>query len=302
MKYIFRYKCFLYLLWLVCGLSYNPSLGYGQHFTVNRETLGKINDSRLNELSGLQPSHSYSNMFWCHNDSGDTSQIFLIDDKAKLQGVYLLQGIQTKDTEDITSFRRGGKSYLILADIGDNRAVRNEIVLYIFQEPEWFKGKLEYVIPKKAIQTFRIKYVDRPRDAEALFVDPQDGRCYIIAKRDFHVGIYPVDIAEAASGQTQVIRSVSTLPLTFVTSADISRNGDAILIKNLTNIFLWQRQNNESIVEVLSKPFNSLPYEVEPQGEAICFGSENSYFYTISERPLGLDSYLYRYNIMSPNK
>ena len=269
-----------------------------QQNAVERQTLGRIKDSQLQELSGLIPSALYPKMFWVHNDSGDVGRIFLIDDKAQLKGVYTLEGIQAKDTEDIARFQREGKSYLVLADIGDNRAIRTDIKIYIFQEPEWNAEKITYLIPKESIQTLRLKYVDKPRDAEAIFVDPLDGRCYIITKRDLHVGVYPVSLDKTNSNQTPILKPLVSLPLTFITAVDISSDGRLILLKNLTSVFLWQRRYGESIVSLFNRPYTRLTYQVEPQGEAICFGLDNSAFYTISERPLGLDSYLYQYNIM----
>ncbi|MGO3107240.1 MAG: hypothetical protein ACTIJ8_02135 [Sphingobacterium sp.] len=236
-------------------------------------------------------------MFWVHNDSGDSSRIFLIDNKAQLKGEYTLSGVDAKDMEDIAIFQRDGKSFVVLGDIGDNRAVRSEIMLYVFAEPEWIDGQTSYTIPQQAIQTIRLKYADKPRDAEAIFVDPLDGRAYLIAKRDFHVGVYPVDLHAKKAGNVQLLKQLVQLPLTFITAADISFDGRFLLLKNLTGVFLWERQNDESIRQLFTRAYIQLPYAPEAQGEAICFGTENSIFYTISERPFGLDSYLYRYNI-----
>jgi len=288
------YRCIHYAIVFIV-LNFSVPEANGQKYTVERQALGKIKDSRLQELSGLISSFLYPNMFWVHNDSGDMSRIFLLDDKAQLKAVYTLAGVHTKDTEDIARFQRDGKSFLVLADIGDNRALREDIKIYIFKEPEWNRGQSEYIISEEAIHTIRLKYADKPRDAEAMFVDPVDGNGYIIAKRDLNVGVYPVVFNDRDS--TQILKPVVNLPLTFITSADISDDGHEVLLKNLTHVFLWKRKNHEPIKSLFARSFEQLSYDPEPQGEAICFGMENSVFYTISERPLGLDSYLYRYKI-----
>lgn len=266
--------------------------------TVPRETLGKVKDSALGELSGLIQSNKYPNKFWTHNDSGDSARIFLIDNKAALEATYYLSGIKAVDIEDIAKYTWEGRSYLVVGDIGDNLAVRSEVQLYIFEEPDWHAGLKEVRIPKEKIRTLRIRYPDKPRDAEALFVDPQSLTCYLISKRDFKVGLYAVNILQSTSESIRV-ESKTNLPFTFITSADISDDGRWILVKNLTEIFLWQRSAEASVVQTLQQKPIKLPYQPEPQGEAICFDRDSSIFYTISERPLGLDSYLYRYSINS---
>lgn len=292
----FSYKQFAWLLCFIV-LFFIIKSGYGQNYTVGRHALGKLRDGKLQELSGLKQSILHSNMFWVHNDSGDSSRIFLIDNEAQLKGEYMLAGVDAKDVEDIAIFQHDGKSFVVLADIGDNRAVRSEIMLYVFAEPEWNAGQSAYTIPRQAIRTIRLKYADKPRDAEAIFVDPIDGRGYLIAKRDFHVGVYPVDLHAKKVDEAQLLKQLVQLPLTFITAADISADGRFLLLKNLTGVFLWERQNDESMRQLFTRAYIQLPYAPEPQGEAICFGTENSIFYTISERPFGLDSYLYRYNI-----
>ncbi|QBQ42145.1 hypothetical protein E2P86_13690 [Sphingobacterium psychroaquaticum] len=282
---------FLLLQTFVCASTVSAQ-------TVPRETLGKVKDSALGELSGLIQSNKYPNKFWTHNDSGDSARIFLIDNKAALETTYWLSGIKAVDIEDIAKFKWEGRSYLVVADIGDNLAVRNEVQLYIFEEPDWHAGLKDVHIPKEKIRTLRMRYPDKPRDAEALFVDPQSLTCYLISKRDFKVGLYAVNIMQSPS-ESILLEPKTNLPFTFITSADISDDGRWILVKNLTEVFLWERNLGVSVVLTLQQKPIKLPYQPEPQGEAICFDQDSSVFYTISERPLGLDSYLYRYSINS---
>ena len=257
-----------------------------------QKALGEIIDKQLSELSGII-SANQSSYFWVHNDSGDDARIYLINKKGKLMCSYQLESIDVKDCEDIARVMINGKSFLILADIGDNRAHRKHVKLYIFPEPVYKDGDLSIVIPKRKIRTITLQYKDGPRDAEALFVDPIDRQLYIVSKRDFQSTVYKSNVFNDIKKNLSILTPVQKLPFTFVTSADISPSGDAVLIKNLTQIFYWKRKRSESIEETLSKKPISIPYEVEPQGEAIAFGLEGEGFYTVSERPFGLKSYLY---------
>lgn len=271
----------------------------GQDQMVHREVLGKIKDSRLNELSGIVASRKMPNMFWTHNDSGDSARIFLIDSQAKLRCIVSLEGVDAVDVEDIAWYEQDGKSYLLLADIGDNRGVRQDIQLYHFEEPACREGEAYVTIPQQAIKRINMRYEDKARDAEALFVDPTDKKAYLIAKRDLRVGVYPIDFQHAPSGSSLSLKRSLTLPMTFITAADISTDGSHIIIKNIGQVFLWQRTKGMSIHETLVQPPRSLYYRPEPQGEAICFGANDYVFYTVSERPLGLEAYLYRYQMQT---
>lgn len=254
--------------------------------------LGEIVDKQLSELSGIINAQQ-SPYFWVHNDSGDDARVYLIDKKGKLLCTYELESIDVKDCEDIARVMIKGKSFLILADIGDNRARRKSIKLHIFPEPYYKNGDRSIVIPKDEIRTVTLRYKDGPRDAESLFVDPIDHQLYIISKRDFQSIVYKANVFNDKKNNSSTLRPSLKLPFTFATSADISPSGDAILIKNLTQVFYWKRNRNESIEQTLSKKPMIIPYEVESQGEAIAFGLEGEGFYTVSERPLGLKSYLY---------
>lgn len=254
--------------------------------------LGEIVDKQLSELSGIINAKQ-SSYFWVHNDSGDDARVYLINKKGKLVCTYKLESIQVKDCEDIGRVMIKGKSFLILADIGDNRARRKNIKLHIFPEPVYKDGDQLVSIPKDDIRTVTLRYKDGPRDAEALFVDPTDHQLYIVSKRDFQSTVYTATVFSNSKKNFSMLTPVQKLPFTFVTSADISPSGDAILIKNLTQIFYWKRRRGGSIEQALSQKPVSIPYEIESQGEAIAFGLEGEGFYTVSERPFGLKSYLY---------
>lgn len=270
----------------------NPSV-YGQD--ANRVSLGKVSDSRITEISGIIPYSYQSGYFWVHNDSGDASNIYLIDSLTNVNLVVHLEGVNLIDLEDIAYVHYQGENHLLLADFGDNLRKREVLKLYLIKEPQWRAGTNRLEIPKEDITTISFRYADKKRDAEALFVDPLDNQVYIISKRDFKSQVFSFPLF-SETGEVQVLEPLMELPFTFTTAADINRDGTEIVIKNVSNIYYWQRDPKETILTTLQKEFKKLPYTIEPQGEAIAFDRENRYFYTISERPLGLDSYLYKYS------
>ena len=88
---------------------------------------------------------------------------------------------------------------ITIADIGDNRAVRNNVTLYQFEEPKVQTGKESMRIDE--VEVMNITYKEGPRDAEALAYDPIGGNLVIFSKRDEKIKVY---LFEFSAGQKEV--------------------------------------------------------------------------------------------------
>lgn len=256
----------------------------------------KLEAVAINEASGLEASKNNKGLLWTHNDSGDQARIFLLSKDAACIGTYYLEGVEARDWEEIGSMEQDGVTFLIVGDIGDNRAKYQLVYLHVFEEPTRGLEDSVYVdtIRKADIKTFALTYPDGARDAESLFFDPLSKRLYIITKRELEVGLYSCDLSSEAA-QPLMLQKEANLPYTFITSAAISRDGTELLIKNLLEVHYWKRKTGENIKDMLQRPSIKLPYKAEPQGEGICFAENGNGYYTISERPFGLNSYLIFY-------
>ncbi|TJZ63107.1 hypothetical protein FAZ15_02080 [Sphingobacterium olei] len=286
-----RFNVKFFLLYLCFAIHY---CAIAQDSIYEKKTLGKILNSKLGEISGIIPSATCPHHFWVHNDSGDNATIYLIDTLCNLRCQFNLENIKAVDIEDIAWLKIDNIPYILLADIGNNKRDREILSFYLFEEPKFSGDQTVVTVAKSSIREIKVRYADKKRDAEAVFVDPVDNQVYIISKRDLRVGVFDFKIPPIAN-HVLTLDAKLTLPFTFATAADISRDGRQVLIKTLTNIYHWNRNSNSSIIETLLASPVGIPYEVEPQGEAIAFDPHSANFYTISERPLGLDSYLYRY-------
>lgn len=285
---IARTKVLLVIVFLLPGLRI-----YAQNnkdYFKTQIPLGELVDVQLKEVSGIVAASKGEN-FWVHNDSGDGANIYLINREAKLLQKFMLEDIKAVDCEDIDLVKIGGKNYLILADIGNNIEKRTWANLYIFPEP--LRGD-SAVIAKKNIRSIFVKFPGQKRlDAESIMVDPRDNMLYIVSKREFRSTIYSAPIFKNTKQQYFTLNRVAELPFTFATASAIDPTGKEMLIKNITQIFYWRRNPGESWAEVVQRKPVEVPYVVEAQGEAITFDNTGRGFYTISERPFGLKSYLY---------
>lgn len=291
---------YLSLFFLIL-FAVNTAALQAQELAVDRNTVGKLKSPKLNEISGMIFNLDGSGI-WCHNDSGDQSRFFLINAKGDLIAEYHLEGANFIDVEDIARMSWKGENYLCIADIGDNLAKRESTILYLVKEPEsdTSKRNQKYVIAAEDMFKVTLRYSDGPRDAEAIFIDPVTLELVLITKRELNVRAYAVPLIDANTQtfkRNHILKDFIELPLTFVTAADVSRDGSGILVKNLLEVYYFPRKNKEHILKALQRPSIKQSYFPEPQGEAIAFSWDGTRFYTTSERPLGLEAYIYQYKL-----
>lgn len=281
------YKTLVVSIMLLLSLS----ASYAQEFM----RLGKITHSSITEISGIVPYSYERGYFWVHNDSGDGPYIYSIDSLGNLLQKVTIKGIRPIDVEDIGRVSYKNENYLLLADIGNNLRNREILSLYLIKEPKIDNTHKEITVNLE--RHIQIKYADKRRDCEAVFIDPLDNRVYLVSKRDFESTVFSFSLLEENKGDEVIeLHPLLTLPFTFTTAADISKDGKHILIKNLTTVYYWERKEGEKLTETLKRKPKQMPYKVEPQGEAICFDLDQRVYYTVSERPFGLDAFIYKYH------
>ena len=261
-----------------------------QEIFRSAEAKGTIENRDINEASGLAASINRTNMLWTHNDSGDSAILFLINQYGASVAQYSLKGAKNRDWEDIATGPGPDdeKSYIYVGDIGDNRAQHEIKTIYRVEEPQSLSatGITDFDV-------INFKYPDGKRDAESLFVDPLSKDIYILSKREAKIGVY---VASYPQSTTEVItlEKLSSIPYHQTVAADISADGQEILLKTYSKVYYWKR-NNRSISDTLSSPPISVKYQIEPQGEAIAWQRDGLGFYTLSEKLMGIEPVLYNY-------
>lgn len=242
----------------------------------------------LEEASGIADSRLNAGMLWVQEDSGNPPELSLLSHQGAFVKSIPVKAAVNTDWEDIAL--AGGPdpvlSYLYIADIGDNDQKRENI--NILRAPEVAATATEI-----NVETFPVKYEDGPHDAEAIIVEPGSLDIYIITKRDARSGVYVVRYPYTTATFNVAVKAAE-LPYSGVVSTAIQSDGGAVAVKDYLSIRLYNRLPGEKISAVLSKPFTSLPYQVEQQGEAICFTNDGKYYFTLSEKTGGTVS-LMRY-------
>ena len=203
-----------------------------------RFKLGRIEHKDIKESSGLAASRKHPGVYWTHNDSGNGPYLFAITREGKFLAEYGVASARNNDWEAITVDDQG---HLYVADIGNNDLKRDRVLVYRLAEPDpstaGKKGKGPTLRPN---QVWRLKYPDKPFDAESFFV--HDGRGYVVSKLlvGKNAGVYSFDLA-AQAGDAAALEHVCDLPIRSpVTDASISDDAAKLAVMTVTGPNLFQ--------------------------------------------------------------
>ena len=277
----------------------------------NRIDLGIVQNSKIDEASGISSSKNNSQLVWVHNDSGDLPKIYGVGMDGSHLGSLRLKGILARDWEDMCIGPGPKKNidYLYVADIGDNFSKFKKKRIHRFKEPIInLKANSPFDLKIKDFDTIVFTYPDGNRDAEALMIDPITKDLYILSKRESLVSIYRLPFPQSTSkvieaekvGIFEVSPEKSYRRSDQITAADISPDGKRIIIKTYYEIIMINNFDN-NISSALSSKQIKLDYTPARGGEAICWSWDQSGYYTISEQIRDFPVHLYFYPFLSEN-
>lgn len=278
---------------------------FAKHRLVDNKRLPEshLYSKEMDETSGLVASAINTDIYYAHNDSGDTSRFFAMTADGKLKTTIYFAGDKkerfgVRDCEDIAVGPGPvkGKSYVYIGDIGDNGSSRKFITVYRTEERKvWGVDSIAHTQPVP----LNLKYPDGAKDAEAMAIDPIEKLLYIITKRGDSVGVYTAPLNYKANDTITLTFKTKLFftgikPFKWITAADVSADGKKILVKSYEKVYYWQRPANQAIWQVLKTTPKELTYKQEKQGEAIAFTPDGNGYYTTSE---GVYAPIYYYNI-----
>jgi hypothetical protein len=257
-----------------------------------------LHDARLDEISGMATSRRHPGVLWVHNDSDGPAELFAIDAEGTVLATVLLNGSENRDWEDIAAFERGGISYLMIADTGDNGGLRSSLELAIVEEPA------ELVDQTVAVAwTQRFRWPDGPRDTEAAGIDPLDGNLYLVSKKRVPAELWRLPLSSDLAASIEVAERIGTLagivqptnddlernPVfgryrSQITGMDISRDGLRMAVLNYRAAYVYQRVPSEPWNEALQRLPLEVPYPWMAQAEGITWSANGQSLWIGTER------------------
>ncbi len=261
--------------------------------------IATLADGRIDESSGLAAGRNRPGVFWTHNDSGDAARLYAFDRKGRRLATCTLEGVEADDWEDLASVRRGGRSLLVVADIGDNLWSRSECVLYLLEEPAVGTAAEPVSGTVPVLRTIRFVYEGGPRDCEALGVDPATGRFYFVTKEGIRCKVFELAVPDevlapsktadeppAAPGgadkplTARLIGEIATSP---VVAMDISPDGRRAIVLTYADALEFVRAGGETWRQAFARKPRAVRMPRRRQGEAICYGPDGRTLYLTSE-------------------
>jgi len=261
--------------------------------------LGEVQNVVLDEASGLVASRQHGGVIWAHNDGGENPGLFAIATDGTDLGFHPLDIDGVSDVEDMAILSGPLGDHILLADIGDNGALRPSIRIFRFAEPD-----PAVIAPITDVEVFDYVYPDRPHNAEVLLVDDANGQIVIVTKEQQVVDGVPPELGptapsfvfegplDAQSGGPLELRLVGTLdtprletrtitetpnPITLLgfggvpTGGDVSPDGMLIALRTYETIWLWPRVTERTVAEALASEPCQVRVAPEVQGEAVAF-------------------------------
>lgn len=257
--------------------------------------LGTLEDSSINESSGLVASRANPGLYWTHNDSGGGPFIYALDDRGGRRGVWRVTDAGARDWEDIAAGPgpQPNTNYLYIGDTGDNGGKRAEIVVYRIPEPpvtsaDLPSSKIEPRLTDTA-EVIRFSYPDGKHNAEALMVHPQTGDIYIVTKTPFdNPSIYqataPFDIAKVTT-----LKRVGELNMPgffggIITGGDISPDGRQVALCDYVQGYeIVLTDAKAAFNTIWQQPLTPIGLGKRKQGEALAYRLDGKALLATSE-------------------
>ncbi len=247
--------------------------------------LGKLANRAVSESSGLACSRRTSGVFFTHNDSGDAARIYAFDGKGRDLGSCRIGDVQAWDFEDIASFRRDKKNYLLIGDIGNNGLGAPIQILYLIEEPavDAQRGLTAKQVP--IVQIIHLSYADDHRDCEGLAVDPLSRTILLVSKEKTSLCyVYALPWPENNPKKVEIARKIATLKIPPTTAMDISPDGRRAVVLTYADAYEYTRGESEDWATAFSRRPARIVLPERPQGESICYGPDGKTLYLTSEK------------------
>ncbi len=241
--------------------------------------LFRIRDPRVVESSGLATGLALPEVLWTVNDSGDRPRVYGIGPDGSTVATLTLRGARARDWEAVAvSPRPGGGAWLWIGDIGDNQSSWPTVRVYRVVEPSALGAR------DVSWQAYELRYPDGPRDAEALLVDPRDGRLYVVSKRVQGAAVYRAP-TELRQDRVNVLERVASAP-PLVTDGSFAPDG-SVALRDYLQAFLAPQ---------LGAKAGRLALPLQPQGESLTWAEDGDALIVGSE---GRNSVVWRVPVPS---
>lgn len=262
---------------------------------------GWLASDELMEASGMKASYSRAGDFFLHNDEGEPV-LYAIDESGADLGAVTIVPAKNKDWEDITSIPVDEGRWIVIGDIGDNRAKRKSIKLYFAKEPK--TGEHERYSGRADLEhTLRLEYPDKARDCESMAYDPVGKQLLFLTKRDKPARLYGVDLETALNEANAELKFLGTIAklrpptskdrfhwggrtdyISQPTGFDISDDGTEAVIITYRSLYRFKREADEDWLSALQRKPEEVVGPPSAQNEAVSYAANGKAIFVTTEK------------------
>ncbi len=267
--------------------------------------VGMITSPLMEEISGLAASSMNEGVLWVINDGGNRPLLFAVSKTGNTLATFQIQNAKNNDWEDLSIYKNNNDVYVVIADVGDNRAERDFCSLYAVKEPVIENRQMKDEILLKAAWRKDFKYTDGPKDCEAMAVDSRNNRILLLSKRTKFPILYELSMGKSDNqplATARPIAQIRNIPsptkedlksrygkgMSWPTAMDLSYDGTQLIILTYKDAYYYKRLGNKSWKAV----FKHSPLRIilpDPnmgelvQREAICIEGKSGQLFVTSE-------------------
>jgi hypothetical protein len=268
----------------VVALSCAPGTVLGAYASAQK--VATISDSRINEASGITPSLRVPNLFWIHNDSGDSARIFAV----RLDGVVIAEvavaNAGATDWEDIETGPgpEPGVPSIYIADTGNNGYSRTDLRVYRIPEPVLPNLDPGQKLTSAAAAKLRFTYPDGSLDCEGMCVHPVTADVILFSKRSAPSGVYRLT-TNVDDGQYHQAEKIATISVpNVVTGASFCPDGMRIAVRTYAAIHEWTIPlASDPLASFFAGAAVTVSPPPESAAEALAYAADGWGIYTVSE-------------------
>jgi hypothetical protein len=274
--------------------------------------IARVSNSEIAEMSGLVKSRRFPDVYWVHNDSGDSPRLFAIDRQGNViitnylrnqyygeheePGKELWQGfpIQLAANNDWEDIALDG-DFLYIADLGNNENARRDMGVYVLYEPN-----PRAVRQSRILKFLPIKYPEQNNypanewhfDSESLFV--AEGKLYFLTKHrqagkpmQWQRGVNLYRLETSYTDRANILKKIdSNDSITLATGADISPDGTKLAILSYTALWVFDKPRFGN-KWVSGRPrMMALDPKVTRQIEAVCWDDDETLLISNEQRDI----------------
>lgn len=235
----------------------------------------------LRESSGVCFARS-GDAIWTHNDSGDGAVVYAFRRDGSLLGRAAVEDARAVDWEDICSFTHAGSPFLAIADVGDNQRRRSSVQIYVVREPALADFADRNEIKAQVAGVLHVRYPDGPVDCESIAYDPKHKVFLLATKELLRCRLFEVDASEVEGKRDVVAKEIGRLVLPLITGADISRDGNRLVLATYGPGCMVYREGDQWQLGPATQ-VQAFDLPSRKQGESICFDAKGENLYLTSE-------------------